>query len=66
VPKNIKAAYEGICNGNGGVAADSCATANLVGCCTLSSGEQCFYKDAKEPITQDNCVKMSGTWSATQ
>ncbi len=53
-----------ICMQEGGTPGTSCPTANLVGCCTISGGEQCYYSNSMDaPDAQENCVGGGGTWS---
>ncbi len=64
VPPASEASMLAMCTSQGGVLLAGCPTAGLVGCCTVSKTEECFYwGTASERQTQ--CVMASGSWSTS-
>jgi hypothetical protein len=63
VPASERDAIDKQCTDQGGVAADTCPTKNLVGCCALTGGvETCGYDGDMSPVKQDDCNQSGGTW----
>lgn len=62
VPSADVSAFQQSCMGNGGTPGTTCPTADLVGCCTISSVEACYYGEAGPG--QSGCTMGGGTWSA--
>lgn len=66
----VKSACTDDTSAKGSVGTD-CATANLLGCCTMSAGgfttATCQYADSGQTASgaQSGCTAASGTWSTT-
>ncbi len=55
------------CTEQGGTLSSACPNANLTGCCTLDSGEECYYPPTYTSMNAPSgCTLAGGTWSATQ
>jgi hypothetical protein len=66
-PPSQLAAGSNICMQEGGIPGTSCPTANLVGCCTIDGGEQCYYTDSSDAADAEaDCVGGGGTWATHQ
>ncbi|HEX8791439.1 MAG TPA: hypothetical protein VF765_10855 [Polyangiaceae bacterium] len=63
VPSSEVSAFQQSCMSNGGTPGTSCPTTDLVGCCTISSTEICYYGDGG--VDQSSCASAGGTWSTT-
>jgi hypothetical protein len=66
-PPSELAAGSNICMQEGGTPGTSCPTTDLVGCCTIAGGEQCYYTASVEaPDAEADCVGGGGTWADHQ
>jgi len=63
VPSSEVSASNQSCTSQGGTPGTSCPTTDLIGCCTLSGAEACYYGDAGGD--QAACTSAGGTWSTT-
>jgi hypothetical protein len=53
-----------ICMQENGTPGTTCPTANLVGCCTISGGEQCYYTNSVDADSAaEDCTGGGGSWS---
>ncbi|HTQ45991.1 MAG TPA: hypothetical protein VMI75_24715 [Polyangiaceae bacterium] len=64
VPSSEVSAANQSCTSGGGTPGTSCPTTDLVGCCTISTEEACYYGDAGGD--QAGCTSAGGTWSTSQ
>lgn len=55
------------CTNGGGTASDTCPADNLLGCCTQSTLQTCYYVGAPQTAAEDqtNCAAGHGTWSTS-
>jgi hypothetical protein len=66
-PPSQLAAGSDICLQEGGKPGTSCPTTDLVGCCTIDGGEQCYYTNSVEaPDAEADCVGGGGMWATHQ
>jgi hypothetical protein len=62
---NLEAAAN-LCKQAGGTPGTACPTANLVGCCTIEMGEQCYYKVSPDAEDAESiCKGGGGSWATT-
>jgi hypothetical protein len=65
--QQVQASMQQTCTQQGGTLVPSCPSANLVGCCTVTStavaAEECFYDAANSG--QQMCTTRGGTWSTS-
>jgi len=63
VPSSERDVLDKQCTDQGGTAADTCPTKNLVGCCALVGGvETCGYDGDMSPVSEEACKQSGGTW----
>jgi hypothetical protein len=67
VPESQRDLVDSQCTSNNGQSADSCPAKNLVGCCAFGGGtaETCGYDADQSPVSEADCMQLSGTWSTT-
>jgi hypothetical protein len=66
-PPSELAAGSNICMQEGGTPGTSCPTTNLLGCCTIEGGEQCYYtNNVDADDAAEDCVGGGGTWATHQ
>jgi hypothetical protein len=66
-PPSQLAAGSNVCVQEGGTPGTSCPTTDLVGCCTIDGGEQCYYTASVEaPDAEADCVGGGGMWATHQ
>lgn len=64
VPSAVAQAQQG-CAEVGGSSGNTCPTQGLAGCCTLSTGENCYYDPSAAAQRQATCASAGGSWSTT-
>ena len=55
--------YKMGCTATGGTVSDKCSSKGVLGCCTISISEVCYYKDGG--LSEDDCTQAGGTYSPT-
>ncbi len=64
LPKTAVDTFKSGCTMSNGTVSDDCPADAVVGCCTVSVVETCFY-DAESAISEADCKMAGGTYSAT-